>query len=168
MTILIAYDGSPAADAAITRAAQLTPDDRQAVVLSVWEPLTAQTLLSQRFASVAPAIVSDAADKDRHSAKGARRLAEHGARLAGEAGFEARALWVADDRTIADTLIEAADELDAGLIVMGSRGLTGLRAAVGSVSTHVLQHSHRPVLVVPVSVKQRSEDTILAGAAGKV
>src|SRR4029077_20209989 len=88
-------------------------------------------------------------DVDVQSEDEARQLAEHGARLAGEAGFEARPLWGAGTRAIADTIVEGADELDVDLIVLGARGLTGIRAFLGSVSNHVLQHAHRPVLVIP-------------------
>ena len=31
----------------------------------------------------------------------------------------------------------------------GARGLTGLRAFLGSVSNHLLQHAHRPLLIIP-------------------
>jgi nucleotide-binding universal stress UspA family protein len=165
MTILIAYDGSSNADAAISAAAKLMPPDASVVVLSVWEPLVVQALHAAKFGALTPPFPSDVADDDQHSAHAARRLAEHGARLAGEAGFDARALWAADERTIADALIEAADELDASLIVMGSRGLTGIRAFMGSVSTHVLQHSHRPALIVPPSAEVQATEPAQAEAA---
>src|SRR5262249_4136147 len=79
----------------------------------------------------------------------ARRIAEHGAHLAAELGFDARPIWVADQRKIAETIVEDAAELDVDLIVLGARGLTGVRAFLGSVSNNVLQHAGRPVLVVP-------------------
>ena len=42
-----------------------------------------------------------------------------------------------------------AEEIGAGLIVVGSRGLGGLRRAMmGSVSDAVVRHAHCPVLVV--------------------
>jgi nucleotide-binding universal stress UspA family protein len=42
-----------------------------------------------------------------------------------------------------------AEEIDAGLVVMGSRGRGGLRRALmGSVSDSVVRHAHCPVLVV--------------------
>ena len=78
-----------------------------------------------------------------------RTLAEHGARLAALGGFDARALWIVDELRIANTIVERAVELDADLIVMGARGLTGIAAFFGSVSKHVLQHASRPVLIVP-------------------
>jgi len=46
-------------------------------------------------------------------------------------------------------IVGLADELDAGLIVLGSRGLGSLRRALmGSVSDSVVRHAHCPVLVV--------------------
>ena len=42
-----------------------------------------------------------------------------------------------------------AEELDAGLTVVGSRGLGGVRRAlIGSVSDSVVRYAHCPVLVV--------------------
>jgi nucleotide-binding universal stress UspA family protein len=149
MTILIAYDGSESADAAISAARELLGGgSADAVVLSVWEPLVVEALRAMRFGGGLP-VMTDVADVDAQSEDEARQLAEHGARLAGEAGFEARSLWAADTRAIADTIVEGADELDVDLIVLGARGLTGIRAFLGSVSNHVLQHAHRPVLVIP-------------------
>ena len=41
------------------------------------------------------------------------------------------------------------EDIGAGLIVMGSRGLGGMRRALmGSVSDSVVRHAHCPVLVV--------------------
>jgi nucleotide-binding universal stress UspA family protein len=149
MTILFAYDGSESADAAIEGARDLLGGRGiDAVVVSVWEPLVVEALRAMRFGGRLP-ILSDVANADAQSDDEARQLAEHGARLVGEAGFAARPLWVADTRAIADTIVERADELNVDLIVLGARGLTGIRAFLGSVSNHVLQHAHRPVLVIP-------------------
>jgi nucleotide-binding universal stress UspA family protein len=50
---------------------------------------------------------------------------------------------------VALEIVALAEELGAGLIVMGSRGLGGVRRAlVGSVSDSVVRHAHCPVLVV--------------------
>ena len=62
-----------------------------------------------------------------------------GARLADEAGFTARAFAVADARSVAQAIVDAADELAVDLIVMGSRGLGGVKALIGSVSRHVVE-----------------------------
>ena len=46
-------------------------------------------------------------------------------------------------------IIALSEEIEAGLIVVGSRGLGGMRRALmGSVSSSVVQHAHCPVLVV--------------------
>ena len=46
-------------------------------------------------------------------------------------------------------IVALAEELQADLIVIGSRGLGGVRRALmGSVSDSVVRHAHCPVLVV--------------------
>ena len=46
-------------------------------------------------------------------------------------------------------IVNLADEIGAGLIVMGSRGRGGVRRALmGSVSDSVVRHAHCPVLIV--------------------
>lgn len=51
---------------------------------------------------------------------------------------------------MARTVLAEADRAGADAIVMGSRGLTGLKSLLlGSVSHEVLQHADRTVVVVP-------------------
>lgn len=53
------------------------------------------------------------------------------------------------ERHRAQQIVRVAEEIGAGLIVMGSRGLGGVRRALmGSVSDSVVRHAHCPVLVV--------------------
>jgi nucleotide-binding universal stress UspA family protein len=53
------------------------------------------------------------------------------------------------ERYRAQQIVQVAEEIGAGLIVMGSRGLGGVRRAlIGSVSDSVVQHAHCPVMVV--------------------
>lgn len=50
---------------------------------------------------------------------------------------------------VADEIVGLADGLEAGLIVVGSRGLGRIRRALaGSVSEGVFRQAHRPVMVV--------------------
>jgi len=132
--VLVAYDGSNGADAAIATAAKLLAGSVvEAIVLSVWEPMMVSALHAARFGGPL-AVATDASEVDDHSAQQAQKLAEHGARLAGSLGFP-----VADDRDVSDAIVGEASELDVDGVVLGARGLTGVRAFVGSVSTHVLQ-----------------------------
>jgi nucleotide-binding universal stress UspA family protein len=46
-------------------------------------------------------------------------------------------------------IVHLAEELEVGLIVMGSRGLGGVRRALmGSISDFVVRHAHCPVMIV--------------------
>ena len=48
-----------------------------------------------------------------------------------------------------EQIVALAEEIGAGLIVMGNRGLGGLRQLLmGSVSDSVVRHAHCPVLIV--------------------
>ena len=56
-------------------------------------------------------------------------------------------------------LLDLADEIDAAAVVVGSRGLSGVKSMLlGSVSAGVLHHASRPVLVAPPA-DQSSEST---------
>ncbi|MDQ3920736.1 MAG: universal stress protein [Actinomycetota bacterium] len=78
----------------------------------------------------------------------------------GQRLLNAQARWVeANGGTVAEAhlrigkpdeeIVSQAEELGAGLIVIGSRGVGGIRRALmGSVSDSVVRHAHCPVLVV--------------------
>jgi nucleotide-binding universal stress UspA family protein len=62
------------------------------------------------------------------------------------------------ERYRAQQIVQVAEDIEAGLIVMGSRGLGGVRRAlIGSVSDSVVRHAHCPVLVVRPE-KERAEE----------
>ena len=80
----------------------------------------------------------------------AERLAAEGCERARLAGIAATPVVVEADDGVGRAILAAADAAGASLIVMGSRGLTGLRSLLlGSISHEVLQHAHRPVAIVP-------------------
>lgn len=134
--ILIGYDGSDGARRAIEFAGQYFAN-RLAVVVTVFEDWP-------------PAVRGDAASVDAVERRRTQATAEEGAALARGAGLDAepRTLYVADHAWRA--IAAGADELDAGLIVVGSHGFNGVRPLVlGSVSHQLAHHAHQPVLAVP-------------------
>ncbi|PAA88341.1 hypothetical protein BOX15_Mlig009186g1, partial [Macrostomum lignano] len=57
-----------------------------------------------------------------------------------------------------EAIVQAAEEHEADLVVMGSRGLGTLRRTfLGSVSDYVLHHAYRPVLICPPSKREATE-----------
>jgi nucleotide-binding universal stress UspA family protein len=156
--ILIAYDGSPDATAAIRHAGKLMPGF-EATVLTIWEPFT--TMLARTPETLRPlARVREADEIDRQEADAAEESAKEGVQLARAAGLDATPLTASLNGSTAATIIEQADRLDVDAIVVGSRGLTGMALLLGSVSLAVVQRSDRTVVIVPSAdvAKQRQRD----------
>ncbi len=143
--ILIAYDGSDDAKAAVAHTAQLFPGG-QATVLTVW----------QRFIDTMArvggglGVVVDFDEIDSESEKSALERAQEGAQLAADAGLDATARTAVVETTVADAILAEAATVAASAVVCGSRGYTGVKSMMlGSVSHHILQHADLPVVVVP-------------------
>lgn len=146
--MVIAYDGTPNARRAVRYAGRFLSASR-AVVLTVWSPVQRGGSDPIQVDLDGPPDPYDADDVDIAFAD-AQRTNDHGVKLARSAGLTAEARCVAMTGTVWSTIIEAADELDADLIVTGTRGTTGLRSLLqSSVADHVLRRGHRPVLIVP-------------------
>ena len=47
-----------------------------------------------------------------------------------------------------DVIVEVAQEEDVDLIVMGSRGMSGIVGFLGSTSRHVVEACTKPILIV--------------------
>jgi nucleotide-binding universal stress UspA family protein len=134
--ILLCYDGSDDAYRAIELAGSLFPG-RSAVVLSVWEHYS----MLSGVPRVDDVLVQEATEA----------VAADGCERARDAGFAApQPMAVEAEHGVAEAIIDAADEVDAMLVVMGTRGNTGIRSLLlGSVSHAVAHHARRPLLIVP-------------------
>ena len=155
-TILLAVDGSASADAAVTYlAANRLLIGRPIEVLSVAPgPDLPGTLPLPEGADrpLEPAegrLVEDRWRAEAIAAGAARRLAE--------CGYEVR--WSIATGDAAHEIIEAASNFGSGLIVVGSRGHTGLtRLMLGSVARNVLLHTAASVLVVREPIRESAHE----------
>lgn len=137
--VLFAYDGSDEAKAAIGEAARQLNPNREAIVLTVWQPVGALP-----FAGMADGV----AGIDESIAAEALTVAREGAELANSAGFRATPL-VETGSPIWQSIVTSAEEHAASLVVMGSHGRTGLGyVLMGSIAAAVARHGELPVLIV--------------------
>ncbi|MFN8217289.1 MAG: universal stress protein [Solirubrobacterales bacterium] len=142
--VLIAYDGSDHAKAAIAEAGRQLRPGREALILTVTEPMEGVPFLG---AAGVPVDADSVEALFRAARAGADRTAGEGCELAREAGLEPEPV-VATGGPVWSQIVETAEERDADVIVIGSRGLSGLKHAVlGSVAAAVAQHSKRTVLI---------------------
>ena len=141
--ILIAYDGSACADVAIDKVAEEF-GPREAIVLVVSEGLDRVPFFGSAGVPVEPEtmeLLTDAAQK------GAEATAEKGAERARAKGLDAR-IAVTEGGPIWSAIVDAAEEEDAAVIALGSRGLSGVKhALLGSVSGAVAHHSKRSIFI---------------------
>lgn len=143
---LFCYDGSDESRRALGSVAGMLTS-RSAIVLTVWQPLTARLTETGGFGVFALEDESEVDDQERDAA---REAAEDGAARAREIGLEAQARVEHADGPVWQSIVDVANEIDAGLIVCGTRGRGAIRTALlGSTSHAVLQHAGRPVLVSP-------------------
>jgi nucleotide-binding universal stress UspA family protein len=137
--ILVATDGSREAQLALSTAAELAKStDSELHVVHVGEvPLVYH-----------PERHAYRAEYEEHE-KEAKQLLEAQVDRIGEGGSAREAQAHLRMGRADEQIVELAQSIDAGLIVMGSRGQGRLRRAlVGSVSESVVRHAHCPVTIV--------------------
>jgi nucleotide-binding universal stress UspA family protein len=152
--IVIAYDGSAAAEHAVREAGQVLRG-QPALVLVVWKQGLGFEMMEVPTATLglppAQLDVHTAVEIDESMRERAEHLAQDGARLARDAGFEAEGLAVADDpeAPVHETILDVARRRDARAIVIGAHS-HGMAAEVilGSTTRSVVRHAPCPVLVV--------------------
>jgi nucleotide-binding universal stress UspA family protein len=148
--VVIGYDGSPVADRVLAEAAGLLAP-RPALVVVVWEA-------GRGFEAAwpvgleAPVPVLDirtALELEEAFYEAAERTARQGAGLAMSMGLQAESLVVADDISVADTLIRVARERDAAAVAVGAHRHGALsEVLLGSTSRDVIRHAPCPAIVV--------------------
>lgn len=137
-TIVVGTDGSPRADKAVQQAVDIarTQGSRLHLVAVIskherhWEDL-------QSTARVDSVDMREVAEQ----------VLAREAATAEQAGVEVD--WSAREGDPAEAILEAAEDVDADLIVLGNKGMTGaMRFVLGSVPNKVSHHAHCSVLVV--------------------
>ena len=150
---VIAYDGSEFAEAAVRTAAELF-GSRPLLIATAWDTAGTELALGSMDSSmpgvaympVDPVMVTEL---EHAGAERANHVAEAGVRLATELGATAEAVLLESMADPATAIGDLAASRDAAVVVVGSRGHSGLRERVlGSTSKKLVHHCACPVLVV--------------------
>jgi len=147
MSILICYDGSASAQHSLT-VAQRVLDGQEAVLLHVWNA-------PERVAADAFSVHDDPKHPsyeqlDEKARRRANEILGDGQRIAEKLGVSVKTMQKCNQSSVPETILRAADELDAELIVTGTHGTTAVESGLlGSVSNELIHNSRRPVLIVP-------------------
>lgn len=141
--VMLCDDGSDGARHAIGCGATLLRGP--GVVVSAWRSRAANVpyMAVGGGATLGIATALDEAAEER-----SQQIAAEGAQVAGAAGGDYTSEALGLQGPAWRGLLDTAADRDASAIVVGSRGLTGIAGALGSVSAAISQHSPRPVLVV--------------------
>jgi nucleotide-binding universal stress UspA family protein len=133
--ILLATDGSEDAERATRAAVELSEKlGSELHVVHVGELL--------------PTFYAQTEEEPARLRRQAQELLDEQVRRIGEAGGSVAEAHLRLGRP-AEEIVKLSEELGVGVILVGSRGLSGLRRAVmGSVSESVVRHAHCPVFVV--------------------
>lgn len=147
--VLLAFDGSKDAEAAIATAGRLLAS-RDAIVVTAWEPAATWVRYDPITVVAAPVerLISRAAGVDDSLRDRAHETMHRGVKLAIQAGFRAEGRLVRGKPP--EVISAVAEEIEADPIVVGARGAGRIESALlGNVSQAVVLHARGPVLVVP-------------------
>ena len=140
--ILLATDGSDEAAMAAEAAAELSKQSGSEIHVAYVLPAPAQLIGHHLYSAEMRESLLGAAEREAETflKERAEQIGADGGKLA-----ETHLRSGEPDKEI----LRLAEELGAGLIVIGSRGLGAVsRALMGSVSESVVRHAHCPVFVV--------------------
>jgi nucleotide-binding universal stress UspA family protein len=136
--IVVGTDGSAIADRALDEAIAIAQRDQAA--LHVVTAFPDSGMLREQITSGATTVSVNVTEvADMVLSRAASRAAESGIQVETHS----------EQADPAEAIIDVADRVNADLIVVGSRGLSGVqRFVMGSVSTKVSQHAHANVMIV--------------------
>jgi nucleotide-binding universal stress UspA family protein len=146
--VVLGYDGSPAATAAIEVGTTLFPG-AHGWVTYLWTPPFADESLRRRLWQGSDRLDDFIAAIEREGRSEADRLATVGVTLARAGGWDAEPFVERGMGGEGLQFTQVAGKVDADVVLVGSRGLGGARALLGSVSDMVVHYTPRPVLVSP-------------------
>ena len=151
-TIVVGYDGSPAARAAVERAIDRVAPDGRLVLVSAW-----QVPIDYSGASYFPEMIGEASEQAKSRLGSLERDCERLAAVAYEYDIAEGPAAVAITR--------AAEAHEADEIIVGSRGVGRVRALLGSVAHDVIHLAHCPVTVIPERMVDPRASTPAAAAS---
>ena len=150
--ILVATDGSREAELATRTAADLAEKTASELHLvhvfgiAPWYPVYPEATSPEWVAQAQTPVLEE--DFKRTSEQRAREILDTEVEKARSAGATVAQAYLREGGVAAE-IVSLAEDIGAGVIVMGSRGHGGIRRALmGSVSDSVVRHAHCPVLVV--------------------
>lgn len=146
--LMVGYDGSPSAGAAIAAGSVLFPQ-AHAWVAHIWAPPFASDGLRRRLRALAQDADELSALVEREGEWEAHAVADAGVALAGATTWDAEK--VVDRAADSDgmKLAQLAEKLQADALVIGDRGLDGTKDDIGGVCDMTVHYATVPVLVVP-------------------
>lgn len=162
LRVVVGYDGSPAAAAAIDAGACLFPGAHGWITYLRVPPFASEQVRKRLWAQ-ASNIDDLIAAEDREGEREARRIAAMGVTLAAAAGWNAEPVLERTYAAEGTAIAQIAEKLDADAVVVAARGLGGTDAVLGSVSDMVVHYCSRPVLVVPHPLLSAEYDALPEG-----
>ncbi len=136
--ILLATDGSPHAELAAMKAVDLAKSTKARLHV---------VAVGRTFPAAVYDVYTEAGREDLR--REAQEVLDQQVRKIEEAGGTVAIAHLKMNERRDEAIVHLAEDIDADLIVIGSRGFGGLRRALlGNVADSVVRHAHCPVLVV--------------------
>jgi len=143
-TIVVGTDGSPTAHRAVDAAIELARSQRATLhIVTVYRPLTEREIADRRR-GLQPARRDEIDD-----ATEARSVLDEVRTTATAAGIDAELHARLGDPGSA--LVDCATEVNADLVIVGNKGMKGVRRVLGSIPNHVAHSAQCSVLIVDTS-----------------